>query len=141
MEYILGVLSAPFRACRSIIFANSDWPDILASARRFPGRSPWQTSSTVVVFPTGPSRPDFYKRFQQKQQQSGYLIDQAVTSVTGNFAFPDAPPGTHYVLVKFPALIDGYKVAWQELVTVTTGRIGVVTLDEENLALPKNRRR
>ena len=84
---------------------------------------------------------DFYKRFQQKQQQTGYLIDQAVTSVTGNFAFPDAPPGTHYVLVKFPALIDGYKVAWQEPVTVTPGRIAVVTLDEENLALPKNRRR
>lgn len=84
---------------------------------------------------------DFYKRFQQKQMQPGYLIAQTVTSATGNFAFLDAPPGTHYVLVKFPALIDGYKVAWQEPVTVTPGRIGVVTLDEENLILPKNRRR
>jgi len=84
---------------------------------------------------------DFYKRFQQKQQQPGYLIAQTVTSATGNFAFLDVPPGNHFVLVKFPALIDGYKVAWQEPVTVTPGRIGVVTLDEENLALPKNRRR
>ena len=84
---------------------------------------------------------DFYKRFQQKQQQTGYLIAQTVTSVTGNFAFLDAPPGTYYVLVKFPALIDGYKVAWQEPVAVTTGRIGVVSLGDENLALPKNRRR
>jgi hypothetical protein len=84
---------------------------------------------------------DFYKRFQQKQQQTGYLIDQTVTSPTGNFAFLNAPPGTHFVLVKFPGLIDGYKVAWQEPVTVTPGRIGVVTLDEENLVLPKNRRR
>ncbi len=84
---------------------------------------------------------DFYKRFQENQQQPGYLIDQTVTSATGNFAFLNAPPGTHFVLVKFPALIDGYKVAWQEPVTVTPGRIGVVTLDEENLVLPKNRRR
>jgi hypothetical protein len=84
---------------------------------------------------------DFYKRFQENQQQPGYLIDQTVTSATGNFAFLNAPPGTHFVLVKFPALIDGCKVAWQEPVTVTQGRIGVVTLDEENLVLPKNRRR
>jgi len=84
---------------------------------------------------------DFYKRFQQKQQQAGYLIAQTVTSATGNFAFFDVPPGSYFALVKFPALIAGYKVAWQEPVTVTPGRIGVVSLDEENLVLPKNRRR
>lgn len=84
---------------------------------------------------------DFYKRFQQKQHQAGYLIAQTVTSATGNFAFFDVPLGRYFVLVKFPALIDGYKVAWQEPVTVTPGRIGVVSLDEENLVLPKNRRR
>lgn len=84
---------------------------------------------------------DFYKRFQQMQRQAGYLIAQTVTAETGNFAFLEAPPGTHYVLVKFPALIDGYKVAWQEPVTVIPGRIGVVTLNDENLVLPKNRRR
>ncbi|MFO7714750.1 carboxypeptidase-like regulatory domain-containing protein [Desulfosarcina sp.] len=84
---------------------------------------------------------DFYKRFQQKHQKSGYLIAQTATSATGNFAFLDVPPGTHFVLVKFPALIDGYKVAWQEPVMVVPGRISVVTLDEENLILPKNRRR
>jgi hypothetical protein len=84
---------------------------------------------------------DFYKRFQQKQQRTGYLIAQTASSATGNFAFLDAPSGTHYVLVKFPALIDGYKVAWQEPVTVTPGRISVVVLDESNLRLPKNRRR
>lgn len=84
---------------------------------------------------------DFYKQFQQKQQHAGYLIAQTVTSATGNFAFLDVPLGNHYVLVKFPALIDGYKVAWQEPVTVTPGRIRVVTLDDINLVLPKNRRR
>lgn len=84
---------------------------------------------------------DFYKHFQQKQQQAGYLIAQVVTSETGNFAFLDASGGTYYVLVKFPSMIDGYKVAWQEPVTVTPGRISVVTLNEGNLVLPKNRRR
>lgn len=84
---------------------------------------------------------DFYKQFQQKQQQAGYLIAQTVTSATGNFAFFNVPRGAYYVLVKFPALIDGYKVAWQEPVTVYPERISVVTLDEENLILPKNRRR
>jgi hypothetical protein len=84
---------------------------------------------------------DFYKRFQQNQQQDGYLIAQTDTSVTGNFVFFDPPVGTYYVLVKFPSMIDGYKVAWQEAVTVIPNRISVVTLDEDNLVLPKNRRR
>ncbi len=87
------------------------------------------------------SHLDFYKRFQENQQRAGYLIAQTVTSETGNFAFFDVPVGTWYVLVKFPAMIDGYKVAWQEPVTVIPGRISVVTLNEENLVLPKNRRR
>ncbi len=83
----------------------------------------------------------FYKRFQERHQQPGYLIAQTVTSETGNFAFLNAPSGTHYVLVKFPSMIDGYKVAWQEPVTVTPGRISVVTMNEDKLVLPKNRRR
>ena len=87
------------------------------------------------------SHLDFYKRFQENQQRAGYLIAQTVTSETGNFAFFDVPVGTWYVLVKFPAMIDGYKVAWQEPVTVIPGRISVVTLNGENLVLPKNRRR
>lgn len=84
---------------------------------------------------------DFYKRFQQHQRQDGYLIAQTDTSETGNFVFFDPPVGTFYVLVKFPSMIDGYKVAWQEAVTVIPDRISVVTLDEDNLVLPKNRRR
>ncbi len=84
---------------------------------------------------------DFYKRFQEKQAQPGYLVGQAVTSETGNFAFLDPPAGDFFVLIKFPAMIEGYKVAWQEPVTVASERISVVTLDENNLVLPKHRRR
>ena len=84
---------------------------------------------------------DFFKRFQEKLRRKGYLIDQTVTSETGNFAFFNVPVGTYYVLVKFPSLIDGYKVAWQEPVTIAPDRVSVVTLNEDNLVLPTNRRR
>jgi hypothetical protein len=84
---------------------------------------------------------EFYKRFQDHQRQAGYLIDQTVTSSTGQFAFFDVPVGDYHVLVKFPSMIDGYKVAWQEPTTVKPDRISVVTLNEDNLVLPKNRRR
>lgn len=87
------------------------------------------------------SHLDFYKRFQAKQHDTGYLIAQTVTSETGNFAFFDVPVGKYYVLVKFPSMIDGYKVAWQAPVTMTPNRTAVVNLDEDNLVLPKNRRR
>lgn len=84
---------------------------------------------------------DFYKRFQRKQQQGGYLIAQTATSSTGNFAFLDTVAGTYYIVVKFPSLIDGYKVAWQEPVTLTSDGVSMVSLGESNLVLPKNRRR
>ncbi len=83
----------------------------------------------------------FYKRFQEEQHRPGYLIDQTVTSETGNFAFFDVPVGRCHVVIKFPAMIDGYKVAWQEPVTAVRGRINVVTLTDDNLILPKTRRR
>jgi len=48
--------------------------------------------------------------------------------------------GTCYLPVQFTAMSDGYQVARQEAVSMAPGRIGVVTLDEENPILPKNRR-
>lgn len=83
----------------------------------------------------------FYKLFQKSQRETGYLIDQTVTSETGNFSFLDTPLGTYYILVKFPSMIVGYKVAWQEPVRVSPGQARFVTLNEDNLLLPKNRRR
>jgi hypothetical protein len=87
------------------------------------------------------SHLDFYKQFQQHLQKPGYLIDQAETSATGNFVFFNIPPGSYFVLVKFPSMIDGYKVAWQVPVSVSPDRTRFVTLNDENLLLPKNRRR
>ncbi len=118
----------------AVFLVNSKNP---ASAEKCPGEPHHQQRLDCI----NNSHLAFYKRFQENQQHAGYLIAQTVTSETGNFAFFDVPAGTCYVLVKFPSMIEGYKVAWQEPVTVTPGRIGVVTLDEENLILPKNRRR
>ena len=84
---------------------------------------------------------ELFKRFQQMQRDPDYLVAQTVTSETGNFAFFDAPVGTYFVLIKFPSMIDGYKVAWQEPIAVAPQRISIVTLNEDNLVLPKNRRR
>ena len=84
---------------------------------------------------------DFYKQFQRHQQETGYLIDQTETANTGNFIFFDVPAGAYFLLVKFPAMIDGYKVAWQVPVSVTPGKHRFVSLNDDNLLLPKNRRR
>jgi hypothetical protein len=40
----------------------------------------------------------------------------------------------------FPAMIGGYKVAWQQPITVTAGRMGYISLDIQNLAIPTDRR-
>jgi hypothetical protein len=87
------------------------------------------------------SHLDFYKKFQQRQQETGYLIDQTDTSNTGNFVFFNVPVGSYFVLVQFPSMIDGYKVAWQVPVTVSPERSRFVSLTDDNLLLPKNRRR
>jgi hypothetical protein len=83
---------------------------------------------------------DFYKQFAQHRNQPGYLIAHAESSDTGNFAFLDVPAGNYYVVVMFPAMIGGYKVAWQQPVSVITGRMGYVSLNMENLAIPTDRR-
>jgi hypothetical protein len=87
------------------------------------------------------SHLDFYKQFQRHQQKAGYLMDQTETSNTGNFIFFNVPVGSYFLLVKFPSMIDGYKVAWQVPVTVVSGKPCFVSLNDGNLLLPKNRRR
>ncbi|WP_319522122.1 carboxypeptidase-like regulatory domain-containing protein [uncultured Desulfosarcina sp.] len=83
---------------------------------------------------------DFYKQFAQHRNQPGYLIAHTESSDTGNFAFLDVPVGNYYVVVMFPAMIGGYKVAWQQPVSVIAGRMGYVSLDIKNLAIPADRR-
>ena len=83
---------------------------------------------------------DFYKNFADRRSQKGYLIAQAETSEYGNFAFLNVPPGRYFIVVTFPAMIHGYKVAWQHPVEVTADRCRYVTLNDDNLVLPAVRR-
>lgn len=83
---------------------------------------------------------DFYKQFAEHRDKPGYLVAHTESSDTGNFAFLNVSPGDYYVVVIFPGMINGYKVAWQQPVTVTSGRTRHVTLCSVNLALPTDKR-
>jgi hypothetical protein len=83
---------------------------------------------------------DYYKQFAAHRNTPGFLIAHTESSDTGNFAFLDVPPGDYYVVVTFPAMINGYKVAWQQAVTVTAGRLRYIVLSDHNLVLPTDKR-
>ena len=83
---------------------------------------------------------DFFKAFSRHRSQPGYLVAHAESSDTGNFAFLGVPAGDYYVVVTFPAMIAGYKVAWQQPVIVKPDRPSYVSLNDDNLVLPKDRR-
>jgi hypothetical protein len=83
---------------------------------------------------------DFFKTFSQYRSRPDYLIAHVESSDTGNFVFLDVPDGDYFVVVTFPAMIGGYKVAWQQPVTIQSGRPGYVSLNDDNLALPTDRR-
>lgn len=82
----------------------------------------------------------FFKTFSRHRFQSGYLVAHGESSDTGNFAFLDLAPGDYFVVVTFPTLIDGHKVAWQQPVTIRPGRTAYVSLNSENLVLPTVKR-
>lgn len=83
---------------------------------------------------------DYFKTFSAYRQRPGYLAAHTESSDSGNFAFLDLAPGDYYLVVTFPAMIGGYKVAWQQPITVRSGRPAFVTLNDGNLALPTDRR-
>ena len=79
----------------------------------------------------------FYVRYQQHLSQTDYLVASVLTTETGDFKFVDVPPGLYFVVVTFPSMIGGYKVAWQVPVTVpATGDPDPVMLNWANMLLP-----
>lgn len=83
---------------------------------------------------------DFFKTFSAYRHRPGYLVANTESSDNGNFAFLDVQPGAYFLVVTFPAMIGGYKVAWQQPVTVFPDRTLFVTLNDDNLLLPTDRR-
>lgn len=80
---------------------------------------------------------DFFKAVSGRiQAQANYVAATSVSAEDGGFAFSSVAPGRYWVLVTFPAMINGHKVAWQVPVTVIAGRAAVVTLQNDNLLFP-----
>lgn len=83
---------------------------------------------------------DFFKTFSAHRHRPGYLAANTESSDNCNFAFLDVAPGRYFLVVTFPSMIGGYKVAWQQPVTIRAGRTTYVTLNDANLLLPAARR-
>ena len=64
----------------------------------------------------------FYIQVQKQLAAEGYLYASTLTTDAGTFKIPAVAPGDYIVLVKFPANIRGYKVAWQVPVRVESGK-------------------
>jgi hypothetical protein len=82
----------------------------------------------------------FYIQVQNRLAEAGYLYASTLTTDEGTFKIPAISPGDYFVLVKFPANIRGYKVAWQVPVRVKSGETATIDLNRSNLALPAVKR-
>ena len=85
---------------------------------------------------------EFYKAVtSRRDREEAYLQATTLTTEDGTFKFTGVPPGRYWVVVTFPSVIRGYKVAWQEPVVVAPGEIARVKLTEANLLFPLDRSR
>jgi hypothetical protein len=78
----------------------------------------------------------FYKTFWKKSVDPRYFVAQTVSDDRGVFEFVNVEPGEYYILVTFPTIIGGIKVAWQVPVIMKPSIDTHVTLSNENLVLP-----
>ena len=79
---------------------------------------------------------DFFKQYREKASQPGYLQTVAESSIAGTFTFTDILPGRYWVLVTFPSMITGHKVAWQISVDLRADDPAWIHLNSDNLLLP-----
>ena len=79
---------------------------------------------------------NFFKKVREKMENPGYVAASTLTTSDGAFRFSAVNPGIYYLVVTFPAAINGYKVAWQVPVKVRDGKTTYIELRNKNLALP-----
>lgn len=79
---------------------------------------------------------DFFKNIQSRLNDPGYLIADTLTTPDGGFKFYGIAPGRYYLVVTFPSMIKGYKVAWQMAVQVVEGQTRHIELNNANMAVP-----
>ena len=79
---------------------------------------------------------DFFLRVREKITQPGYVKADTLSTDNGSFRFDGVPPGRYYILVTFPTIIHGHKVAWQVPIELADGERVSVDLRNFNMALP-----
>ena len=79
---------------------------------------------------------DFFNNIQARLSEPGYLVADTLTTPDGGFKFHSIPPGQYYLVVTFPSIIRGYKVAWQVAVRIAEGQTRQIELNNENMAVP-----
>ena len=82
------------------------------------------------------SHVDFFKKVREKMKNPGYVAASTLTTSDGAFRFADVKAGKYYIVVTFPATINGFKVAWQVPAAVRAGETTYIDLKNNNLALP-----
>ena len=79
---------------------------------------------------------DFFIKVREEMGQAGYLANDTLTDQEGIFRFTDVPPGTYYIVIAFPAMIESYKVAWQIPIDIKQGEGVKISLNRANMAMP-----
>ena len=79
---------------------------------------------------------DFFKKVREKMENPGYVAASTLTTSNGDFRVADVKAGQYYIVVTFPATINGCKVAWQVPAAVRAGKTIHIKLRNNNLALP-----
>ena len=79
---------------------------------------------------------EFFKKVREKMEKPGYVAASTLTTSDGAFRFADIRAGIYYIVVTFPATINGCKVAWQVPAEVRLGKTTHIKLRKNNLALP-----
>ena len=79
---------------------------------------------------------DFFKKVREKMENPSYVATSSLTTSDGAFRFADVKAGKYYIIVTFPATINGCKVAWQVPAAVYAGKTTHIKLRNNNLALP-----
>jgi len=82
----------------------------------------------------------FYIQVQNRLSEKGFLYASTLSTDEGTFKFPAVVPGGYFVIVTFPGMIRGYKVAWQIPVRVVAGKTAHIDLNRANMALPTAKR-